>query len=217
MPASQGAGRGVNFGWADCEGSFAETSTSIPYSLPGARNPVLDLFQHEGWHAVIGGYVVNDPSLPSLFGRYAFADNGMGELWSARLALPTRGTCATAARPDRRRVVRRGHRGLPLRGAADRPGKPRGGERHARALVPRERSRCRPWPTGPPRLRARVKRRQRVLRLRGAVARVSCNERCSIAAGGHLKIGRRSFRMRRASQAARARIRVALAAAAAAY
>ena len=58
------------------------------------------------------------------------------------------------------------------------------------------------------------KRRQRVLRLRGAVARVSCNERCSIAAGGRLKIGRRSFRMRRVSRAAqagnRARIRVAL-------
>ena len=68
--------------------------------------------------------------------------------------------------------------------------------------------------TTAPVLRTRVRRRQRVLRLRGAVARVSCNEQCSIAAGGRLKIGRRSFRMRRVSRAAqsgdRTRIRVAL-------
>jgi hypothetical protein len=50
--------------------------------------------------------------------------------------------------------------------------------------------------TGPV-LSARVKRRQRVLRLRGAVAYASCNERCSLAAGGRLRVGRRSIRMRR--------------------
>ena len=37
--------------------------------------------------------------------------------------------------------------------------------------------------TRAPRLRARVKRRQRVLKLRGAVARASCDERCTISRG----------------------------------
>ena len=55
-----------------------------------------------------------------------------------------------------------------------------------------------------PRLRARAKRRQRVLRRRGAVALVGCSEQCSVIARGRLRIGRRSFAMRPASRAARA-------------
>jgi glucose/arabinose dehydrogenase len=53
-----------------------------------------------------------------------------------------------------------------------------------------------------PHLRTRIKRRQRVLRLRGAVAYAGCNEPCSIAGGGTLGIGRRRFRMLGASGAA---------------
>jgi Glucose / Sorbosone dehydrogenase len=55
-----------------------------------------------------------------------------------------------------------------------------------------------------PRLTARVKRRQRVLRLRGAVAYLRCDEPCSLSARGHLRIGRRSYRMRPAAGAAQA-------------
>lgn len=51
--------------------------------------------------------------------------------------------------------------------------------------------------TAAPRLRARVQRRQRVLRRRGAVASVRCSEACSVAARGRLRIGGLSFRMRR--------------------
>jgi glucose/arabinose dehydrogenase len=65
-----------------------------------------------------------------------------------------------------------------------------------------------------PALRARVKRRQRVLRLRGAVAYARCSEPCSVAAGGRLRIGRRFHRMRRVAGAAqlgrRVRLKVAL-------
>ena len=43
--------------------------------------------------------------------------------------------------------------------------------------------------TTAPRLRTRVPRRQRVLRLRGAVAYVRCNEACTVSAGGTLRIG----------------------------
>jgi glucose/arabinose dehydrogenase len=65
-----------------------------------------------------------------------------------------------------------------------------------------------------PRLRVRIKRRQRVLRLRGAVAYASCNEPCTIAARGRLRIARKRFRMRRVSRAApvtrRSRMKVRL-------
>jgi glucose/arabinose dehydrogenase len=50
----------------------------------------------------------------------------------------------------------------------------------------------------PPTLTARVKRRQRVLRLGGAVAYARCSEACSVAAAGRLRIGRARYRMRRA-------------------
>jgi glucose/arabinose dehydrogenase len=55
--------------------------------------------------------------------------------------------------------------------------------------------------TTPPALSARVKRRQRVLRLGGAVARVGCSEPCRIAARGRIRIGRARYRMRRAPAA----------------
>ena len=56
--------------------------------------------------------------------------------------------------------------------------------------------------TTAPVLRARVPRRQRVLRLRGAVAYVRCSEACTVSVGGTLRIGRRKLLLRRASGAA---------------
>jgi glucose/arabinose dehydrogenase len=65
-----------------------------------------------------------------------------------------------------------------------------------------------------PRVRASIKRRQRVLRLRGAVAFARCNEFCTVAAGGTLRVGRRAFRLRRATRTVppsrRARLKVRL-------
>jgi Glucose / Sorbosone dehydrogenase len=49
-----------------------------------------------------------------------------------------------------------------------------------------------------PTLTVRVPRRQRVLRLRGAVAYVRCSEACSLEAGGTLRIGSRRLLLRRA-------------------
>jgi glucose/arabinose dehydrogenase len=53
-----------------------------------------------------------------------------------------------------------------------------------------------------PRLRTRIKRRQRVLRLRGVVAHARCSEACTVGTGGTLRIRSRRFQMRRASRAA---------------
>jgi glucose/arabinose dehydrogenase len=66
-----------------------------------------------------------------------------------------------------------------------------------------------PADTRAPRLRVRVPRRQRVLKLRGAIAYVGCDERCTVAAGAVLRVGKRRLKMlgvrriARASQRAR--------------
>jgi glucose/arabinose dehydrogenase len=64
--------------------------------------------------------------------------------------------------------------------------------------------------TTPPTLRARIKRRQRVRRLRGVVAYARCSETCSVAARGRLRIGRARYRMRPLARAAQANRRVRL-------
>jgi glucose/arabinose dehydrogenase len=61
-----------------------------------------------------------------------------------------------------------------------------------------------PADTRAPRLRTRVPRRQRVLRLRGAVAYVGCNEACTMAAAGVLRVGERRLRLASARRVARA-------------
>jgi hypothetical protein len=65
-----------------------------------------------------------------------------------------------------------------------------------------------------PVLRARVPRRQRVLRLRGAVAYVRCSQACRVSTGGTLRIGRRKLALRRttvrAHASARKRLKVRL-------
>jgi hypothetical protein len=62
-PFSSAAGR--NYGWPACEGSCADG---------GFTNPAVSLSAGDGFHAVIGGFVVRDPGVPSLLGRYLFAD-----------------------------------------------------------------------------------------------------------------------------------------------
>jgi len=55
-----------------------------------------------------------------------------------------------------------------------------------------------------PVLRTASKRRQRVLRLRGAVVYVRCSEACSVVAGGRLRIRGREYRLRRVGKAVKA-------------
>ena len=61
-----------------------------------------------------------------------------------------------------------------------------------------------------PRLATAVRRSQRVLRLRGVVARVRCSEKCRVSGGGKLRLGRQSYELRRVSRsvAAGKRVRV---------
>lgn len=57
----------------------------------------------------------------------------------------------------------------------------------------------------PPRLRVRARKRQRVLRLRGAVAVARCDEACTVRATGMLRIAKRRYRLRPTHRAGAAR------------
>ncbi len=79
-----GNARGANFGWPQYEGTrlFDE-------DRPGADPPVFPVHEYthnEGGCTVTGGYVVHDPGLPALEGRYIYADFCIGELRSFGLS-----------------------------------------------------------------------------------------------------------------------------------
>ena len=65
-------------------------------------------------------------------------------------------------------------------------------------------------PDPAPRLSVRSKRRQRMLRLGGVVARGACDEACTLTLRGRLRIGRRAIALRRARRTADAGERVRL-------
>lgn len=86
--AASGQARGVNFGWSLNEGFKVNPDgfdkaldPSGPY-LP----PVLVGSHGDGYCAVSGGYVVRDPSVAALTGRYLFGDFCRGDLETAVLA-----------------------------------------------------------------------------------------------------------------------------------
>jgi glucose/arabinose dehydrogenase len=87
---AQGAGSGANFGWSAFEGNAVMNPDQ---SAPGHIRPVL-VYGLDGTCSVTGGYVVRDPSLPSLYGRYLYGDFCAGEL---RSFVPSKGE----ARGDR--------------------------------------------------------------------------------------------------------------------
>jgi glucose/arabinose dehydrogenase len=90
-------GAGANFGWRPWEG----TQRNVDEPAPGAIAPAFTAGHEDGWCSITGGYVVRDPALPALVGRYVFGDFCLGELLSARLVPGRR---ATARRVGRLRV-----------------------------------------------------------------------------------------------------------------
>jgi glucose/arabinose dehydrogenase len=91
-PAETGGGRGDNFGWDCREGAhdFEPAGCSGPFT-----DPIHELTHGEGFCAVTGGYVVRDPSLPELAGRYVYSD-----LCSPNLRSLIPGFPATDDRPE---------------------------------------------------------------------------------------------------------------------
>ena len=68
--APRGTAAGANYGWSIFEGN----RRNKPGNAPGAVFPVLVALHSRGFCAIIGGYVVRDRSLPSLYGRYLYGD-----------------------------------------------------------------------------------------------------------------------------------------------
>jgi hypothetical protein len=77
-----GTAKGVNFGWRPWEGrrrNFDEPAA-------GAVFPQLQKLHSDGWCSIIGGYVVRDRALGSLYGRYLYGDNCNSDIRSVKLS-----------------------------------------------------------------------------------------------------------------------------------
>ena len=74
-------GRGANYGWSAFEGFARYRSGPAPH----ARRPALAPTHRAGFCALIGGYVVRDRRLRSLYGRYVYGDDCNPRVYSTRL------------------------------------------------------------------------------------------------------------------------------------
>jgi glucose/arabinose dehydrogenase len=205
---SLAAAKGVNYGWNMREGMHAYSS---PTDTPGPNCCTDPLLEHshvpEGWAAIVGGYVVRDPSLPELAGRYVYGDNAKGDLYAA--------TLATGGADD-------GATGLHVADLSG-FGEDAAGHVYAASLDgPVYRLAANPVPPAPgdgtggggggagaadvtaPRLTVRAAARQHVLRRKRFVATVTCDEQC------RLTIAAKRSSTRHVTAAAKARIRVVL-------
>jgi glucose/arabinose dehydrogenase len=75
-------GAGANYGWSVFEGFRRYRSGTATH----ARKPLVAPSHGDGFCALIGGYVVRDKSLGSLYGRYVYGDNCNSRIYSVRLA-----------------------------------------------------------------------------------------------------------------------------------
>jgi Glucose / Sorbosone dehydrogenase len=81
-----GTAGGANFGWRPWEGR----RPCFPGEpAPGAIFPVIEHTHASGFCSIIGGYVVRDPALPHLAGRYLYSDLCDGRVWATRLRTGT--------------------------------------------------------------------------------------------------------------------------------
>lgn len=81
--ARQGTGAGANYGWSIWEGDHRYKPGAVPHPI----FPVLEKSHHaQHYCAIIGGYVVRDHSVPSLYGRYVYGDFCHAEINSVRLS-----------------------------------------------------------------------------------------------------------------------------------
>ena len=80
-PATEAAGRGVNYGWNIMEGTLCFAGSGCNQS--GLTQPVLEYSHNEGC-AVTGGYVYRGSAIPELQGHYFYGDFCRGWVRSFR-------------------------------------------------------------------------------------------------------------------------------------
>ena len=199
-----GTAPGLNFGWR-CHEAFGP-NPETGCTVPSRTDPVLQQ-RHDssGFCAIVGGYVVRDPTLADLNGRYVYGDFCQPGLRSAVLATPR----ATDDRPV----------GLSIPGVSS-FGEDSCGHIYATSLANGALYRLdgagAPLPCaadeapGPPQIGLNRRRAQRVLRQRGAYVAVRCNEACGFKASARLRVSgsKKRYRLRTVSKIVRADQRV---------
>jgi glucose/arabinose dehydrogenase len=211
VPASAGRGRGTNFGWRCWEGTRRNTSIVPQCDPPDDVFPVLEHFTTGSFCAIVGGYVMRDPSLGPLTGRYIYGDNCESQLRSAVLATPS-------VRDDNPT----GHSVTGLTSF----GEDACGRVYAVSFSAVRRFEGTPAADcnlpdpyadrAPPELVVSGRRVQRIARQGGVVIGAACNEACTVVAGGTITVpgAARVFRLRRTTRTlatgTRVRIRVRL-------
>ena len=85
-----GRGRGANYGWGCWEGRHAYSGNDDDPECRPAPSQIAPVheYSHSRGCSVSGGYVVRDPKLPRLNGRYVYGDYCRNPLWSLRLQAP---------------------------------------------------------------------------------------------------------------------------------
>ena len=177
--------RGMNFGWDAWEGN-TRVSTE-PSDAVGHVRPVLERFHSSGDCSITGGYVVRNPSVAPLLGRYIHGDLCTGELRSAVLDTPS----ARDPRPLGRTVSQLSSFGEDARGCPYAVSLEGG---VYRLVASGAQGAC--GDQIKPTLRLRAPRRQRARRRGRAVVYVRCDEPCVVAAKGSVRISGRSRRIR---------------------
>jgi glucose/arabinose dehydrogenase len=97
---SLGTARGANFGWDAFEGSIPFASPDASPAPKRHEPPIFDYAHGGGNCAITGGYVVRDKRVPSLLGRYLYADFCRGQIRSLIPALSGATGDRSAGLPD---------------------------------------------------------------------------------------------------------------------
>jgi glucose/arabinose dehydrogenase len=181
---------GANYGWVCYEG-FHKNGTRC--DVPTRVDPVLEkAHSTTGYCAIIGGYVVRDPAIPELNGRYVYGDNCADGIRSVALARPRatddsdtgmsvsgltsfgEDSCGHVYASSGGGPVYRidGDTFTPCPGPPPPPAPPAPPAADTRAPV----------------VRIGVRRKQHALRQRGVRLKMSCDEVCAAAASGVIRI-----------------------------
>ena len=207
----RGTDVGANYGWRCFEGFQRTGNVCDPASTTGTVEPVLEQDRSTGFCAIIGGVVVRDPAVTDLAGRYVYGDNCQAQMRSAVLAKPR-------ASDDKAL-------GVSIDGLSG-IGEDSCGHVFLSALgggVWRLDGDAPPTPcpepgsadTTAPSVALSRARTQRVLRQKGFIVAVKCNEACGFTASGTMRVSgsKKRYGLRKSSKLAAAgqRVRVRLA------
>lgn len=90
--------RGANYGWRCYEGVSTFSSYGACASPITHREPEIEYSNNIGSRqAIVGGFVYRGSALPSLVGKYVFADFGSGEVWAIANPYDINGSAAGTA------------------------------------------------------------------------------------------------------------------------